>query len=130
MATWSSSNNASVLTERRALLDARLALANGGSLRLYSSAPALLATCALSATAFGAADGSCLATANAVSPDVAPTTGTAIASAKILKSDGTTEVITLTVGLGGSGADVIIAGATLTPPSGSVIVVNSITVQG
>jgi len=128
MATWSSSNNASVLTQRQALLDARLALANGGSLKLYSAANAVLASCALSATAFGAANGSCIATANAVSNDASPTTGTAVSYAKIFKSDGTTEVMTLTVGL--SAADVIISGATLTIPSGATVVISSITVQG
>lgn len=130
MATWASANNSAVLTERQALLDARLDEADSGFLKLYNASNAVIASCALSATAFGAADGSCIATANAVTADLAPDVGETISYAKIVKSDGTTEVITLTVGLTGSGEDVIVSGATLTIPTGAGVAVSSITIQG
>lgn len=130
MATWSSANNTAALTERQALLNKRLDQADSGFLKLYNASNTVIASCALSATSFGNADASCIATANAVTADLAPTTGETISYAKIMESNGTTEVISLTAGLTGSGADVIVSGATLTIPSGAGVAVASITIQG
>lgn len=127
MATWSSANNAAVLTERQALLDARLAEADGGYLRLYNSSNTVIAELALGTPAFGAANGSCLATANAITPDAAPTVGGVIDHAKIVTSGGT-DVLSLTAGL--SGTEVIVAGGTLTIPASTSITASSVTVQG
>jgi hypothetical protein len=93
-----------------AACNALCALANGGSLKIYSGAqPAnantvisgqtLLATLALSATAFGNAVAG-VATANAITSATAVATGTA-AWFRVFKSDGTTVVFDGTVGTAG-----------------------------
>jgi hypothetical protein len=93
-----------------AACNALCALASGGSLKIYSGAqPAngntaisgqtLLATLALSATAFGNAVAGA-ATANAITSATAVATGTA-AWFRILKADGTTVVLDGTIGASG-----------------------------
>jgi hypothetical protein len=93
-----------------AACNALCALANGGSLKIYAGAqPAnantaisgqtLLATLALSATAFGNAVAGA-ATANAITSATAVATGTA-AWFRVFKSDGTTVIFDGTVGTSG-----------------------------
>lgn len=93
-----------------AACNALCALANGGSLKIYAGAqPAnantaisgqtLLATLALSATAFANAVAGA-ATANAITSATAVATGTA-AWFRVFKSDGTTVVFDGTVGTAG-----------------------------
>ncbi len=113
---------------------AQTALCNGGSLRIYTGTqPALngavtgtlLATLPLSATAFGtptASAGTVTATANAITSATAGNTGTAGYHA-ILKSDGTTVVLTGSVGT--SGADLNLA--TLSIVSGATVSCSSYT---
>ena len=113
---------------------AQTSLCNGGSLRIYTGTqPALngavtgtlLATLPLSATAFGtptASAGTVTATANAITSATAGNTGTAGYHA-ILKSDGTTVVLTGSVGT--SGADLNLA--TLSIVSGATVSCSSYT---
>lgn len=72
--------------------------ADSGYLRFYSSTPTLLAECRMSAQAFGSPSGGAIA-ANAITSSDAVASGD-IASAKLLRSDGTTEIASLTVGVG------------------------------
>ena len=113
---------------------AAVALCNGGSLKIYTGAqPALngaltgtlLVTLPLSATAFAtptASAGTVTATANAITSATAVATGTAGYFA-ILKSDGTTVVLTGTVGT--SGCDLNLASVAIS--SGATVSVSSYT---
>lgn len=98
--------NAALIAEA----DAVCALLNNGYIRIYTgAAPAnpqaaatgtLLAELRFAATAFGAANGTGLSTANAIAGVTAGNTGTA-GYCRILKSDGTTAIADLTVGTSG-----------------------------
>lgn len=110
------SNTHISIAARNAALNAMLALANGGSIAIYSGAqPAnanaalsgntLLAQLPLSATAFAAASAGS-ATANAVTAAAAAATGTA-AWFRIYEADGVSSVADGSVGT--SAADCIIA---------------------
>ena len=111
------------------------ALANGGSLKIYTgSQPALngaitgtlLASLPMSATAFGtptASAGTVTATANAITSATAGNTGTAGYFA-ILKSDGTTVVLTGSVGT--SGADLNLSSLSIS--SGATVSCSSFTI--
>lgn len=100
------------IASRNAALDALTALANGGTVNLYTgaqpstpetaTAETLLASCTLADPAFGAAANG-IATANTISDDAAAdATGTA-GWFRVLASDGTTALWDGTVGT--SGAD-------------------------
>ena len=129
-------------TYARACLDAGLALANSGKLRIYTgtqpadantalSGNTLLGEFTMAATAFpaSAAAGtaptrSASATANAVADITAVATGTATWG-RLLKSDGTTVLMDGTVGL--SGCDFNLTDVTIT--SGETMSVTSIAVS-
>jgi len=123
----------------RAMADVLAALANGGTLRLYSgSQPAeadaaptgtLLASGALPNPAFGAAtDGAPggVATAAAIAAITASAPGT-LGWFRVLSSGGAT-IWDGNIGLGASGADMIVAGASLAVVAGSSITISSLTV--
>jgi hypothetical protein len=126
-------------TAARTMADALTTLANGGSLRVYSgsqpaeadAAPAgtLLGQGSLPSPAFAAATDAApggRATANAISAFTASVAGT-LGWFRILSSGGAT-LWDGNVGLTGSGADMIVAGATLDIVLGGSITVSSLTV--
>jgi hypothetical protein len=94
---------------------------NGGTLVFHTSAHAVVASCALSATAFGAPSAGVI-TANAISDGTVSTGGT-VAHAHLVTS-GSTEQCTLTCGT--SGAEIILSGLTFS--SGDKITVSSLTI--
>ena len=87
--------NATVLNSMIAVLSTA---ANSGYLRFFSSTDVLIAEGRFSATAFAAPSNGSI-TANAITASDAVAAGN-IAYAKILQSDGSTEVASLTVGVG------------------------------
>ncbi len=105
------------------------ALLNGGAMQYYSgSIPAspetaittqtLLATDAFANPAFGTPSFTSPnegAVANWVNTTFSPTTQGVVGFARGVKADGTTAVNDYTVGLAGSGADIILGGLTLQP---------------
>lgn len=104
------------VAQANAVNDARRTAYNGGSLRFYTGARpvnvaagvsgTLLATLALSATAFAASVNRVL-TANAITSANAVAGGT-IGYAACLASDGTTVLSTHSVSLAGNGGEVIV----------------------
>lgn len=122
------------IASRQAFLDGELAQCNGGSRKFYSGArPAglvatgtLLATCPASATCSGATNSSGVATHNAFTTDAAPTATGTIGYAMLCKADGT-PVFNESVGLAGSGADVIVDNLNTTQTTGTVAVLSSTT---
>lgn len=114
--------------------DAVCALLNNGYIRIYSgtvpATPAtsatgtLLAELRFAATAFGASNGTGLATANSIASVTASASNTA-GYCRILKSDGTTAVADLTVGT--SGADLNLN--SLSIASGAAVSITSFTYQ-
>lgn len=118
------------IAQRQSAWDTILALLNGGSLKFYSGArPAaftlsgntLLSTCPLSATACGATNSSGVAALNAVTTDSAPAASGTVTFAFACKSDGT-PILNLSVGLSGSGADIIVDSTTVVGTTGTVAV--------
>jgi len=73
-----------------------------GSLVFQTSADAEVATLALGNPAFGAANGSAIATANAISSDTSATGGT-IAKARLKNAAGTDKIICSVTATGGGG---------------------------
>lgn len=124
------------IAARRAAVDARTALINvggAGSLSIYSgtqpaspdaalSGNTLLVSCALSATAFGAANSSGVATANAITAGNPVANGTA-SFYRIFAGNGTTAVIDGTVGT--SGSDLNLGSTTIS--IGVPVTINSLT---
>lgn len=124
-----------------AAMSARCALANGGTLAIYASpqpadantavtTQALLATLALSATAFGtpAASGGAgsrtvTATANAIAAGTAAATGTA-AWFRVFEANGTTAVLDGSAGT--SGCDLNLSTTSIT--AGGPVTVSALTV--
>lgn len=86
-------------SSRNAAVNARTALVNSGSVKIYTSGDVLLVSCALASTAFGSASTG-VATAATISDGTAVATGTA--SYATLCNSGGTEIIRLTVGTSGS----------------------------
>lgn len=79
---------------------------DGGTIELQTAADAVIATFALGTPAFGdAVDG--VATMNAVADDETPVVGGANITKAVVKRADTTTSHTATVGLAGSGADII-----------------------
>ena len=118
------------IAQRQSALDAILATLNSGSLKFYSgtrpaaftlSGNTLLATCPLNATACGATNSSGVATFNAITADNAPAASGTATFAFACKADGT-PVLNLSVGLGGSGADVILDDVNIVGTTGTVVV--------
>ena len=116
-------------------LDAKLALLNGGTLQFFAAPkPAdantaltgqtLLASCAFGSPAFAPAVAG-IATANAVTNGVGLLVGT-LGWARGFKADGTTTVGDFSVGLAGSGADVVLT--TLSIDTVHAVNVNAMTV--
>lgn len=97
MATWA-------IAGRQAAVNALAALCNGGTIKFYSAADALLASCTFGATAFGGANASAVTVAAAVTDSGAASAGT-ISYGKLWKSDGTTQVGQLTCTVTGGGGD-------------------------
>lgn len=97
---------------RKAALDAILALLNGGSFRLLTSASAEIASLPLSATAFGAATTASpsVATSNAITADTSITANSTIGRFA-LRTSGAVDRIAGTVGT--SGADLNVTSATV-----------------
>ena len=94
---------------------------NGGSLKFLTSADAVIATCTLSATAFGAPSAGVI-TAAAIASDTSTAAGT-VAKAKLYTSGGT-EQASLTVGT--SGTEIILS--SLVFASGDTLSVSSLTI--
>ena len=105
------------IATRNAALNARTALYNTGTIKIYSgtrpatpdtalSGNALLVTLTFGATAYGAA-ASGVATANAITSGVAAATGTA-SFARAFKSDGVTAIADLDCGIAASGKEIIL----------------------
>ena len=120
---------------RNAGLDARMALLDGGTLQFFAvpkpadantalSGQVLLASCAFGTPAFAPAVAG-VATANAVANGVGLAVGT-LGWARGFGADGTTVVGDFTVGLAGSGADVLLA--TLSIDTVHAVNVNAMTV--
>lgn len=116
------------IAQRQTAMDAWNTLLNGGTLKFYSgtrpaafslSGNTLLATCPLNATAFGATNGSGVATANAITTDSAPAASGTTTFAFACKSDGT-PVYNLSVGL--SASDIIVDNTTIVGTTGTVAV--------
>lgn len=104
----------------KAAVDALAALFNSGTLKFYTgtipATPAtavttqtLLGTVTMNATAFGAGTSAnpSIATANAITQDSSADANGTATWARALASNGTTVLADLTVGLSGSGADII-----------------------
>jgi len=117
-------------------LDAKMALLNGGTLQFFAAPrPAdantalagqtLLASCLFGSPAFTAASGG-VTMANVVANGAGLAVGT-IGWARGFEADGTTVVADFSVGLTGSGADVILG--TLSIDTAHTIVINSMTVS-
>lgn len=117
------------LAARQASGDAVLALLNGGTtdpagdLRFITGAAAEVAILPLSNPAFGAVDGTGVATANAVTPDTTTIAGT-VATFELRNRDNAI-VISGTVGLVGSGADIELTSVTYS--NNETITVSSLT---
>lgn len=121
------------IVTRNAELNAINALANSGKLKLYTGAmPAtpetavsgtLLATLTMNATAFGAASAGAAA-AGAITSDTNAAASGTVGYARLMKSDGTTALMDLTVGL--SAADLIFDSLTVT--AGSTVSVSALTI--
>lgn len=116
----------------RAAADAVCALANGGTIKIYTgSQPAnadatatgtLLVTLNFSATAFAASTGAGVAAANAIAGANAVASGTA-AWFRAYKSDGSTAVFDGSVGT--SGADLVLSSVAIT--NGGNVAVSALT---
>jgi len=109
-----------ITTIRNSIVDV-FDVVDGGSLRFLTAADAIIATCALSATAFGAPSAGVI-TAAAITSDTSTAAGT-IAKAKLYTSGGT-EQATFTVGT--SGAEIILS--SLTFAAGDTLSVSSLTI--
>jgi len=119
------------LSLRQANAQTKAARCDGGFIRLYNgtrptdadtalSGNTLLATGGYSNPAFGAADSTGTCTSNAISSETnAPNAGTAT-FARLFESDGTTVVADVSVGIAGSGAELIVS--TLTIGAGATVV--------
>jgi len=109
---------------KNSALDTVFNNANSGFVRFYNSSNTLIASCAMGSTAFAAAsDGS--KTANAITKESNTSAGT-VSYANVQNSSSTV-LATLTVGLAGSGADVILTG--LTFASGEELSIASLVVS-
>ena len=125
------------IARRKATIDAITARLNSGVIKIYTgtrpatpdtalSGNTLLGTLTFGDTAFGAADSSAVATANAITQDSsADATGTA-AWARMLESDGTTVVADCNVGT--SAADIVLNTTSIV--TGGPIVISSMTLSG
>jgi hypothetical protein len=123
------------IAARNAAVDGMAALLNSGYIRFYTGArPAdpsvaissqtLLAELRFGATAFAAAAAGSAA-ANAITPDSgADNTGTAV-WARLLKSDGTTAVLDVDIGVGGGGAPPCIILASVAIQIGALVSLSS-----
>lgn len=108
-----------------AIVNAIAALCNGGSVKFHNAAHAVLASCAFSATAFAAANGSGVAMANAMTVSGASGGGT-IDHAHIYKSDGTTVLVALTCGV--AAEDVVLSELVLA--AGDTVFIRALSLSG
>ncbi len=95
---------------RNAACDGIVDLLNSGTLELQTSGDVEVATLTFAATAFGAASTG-VATAGTITSDTSATGGTA--SKGIMKTSGAAEIASLTAGVSGSGADIIMTSLTV-----------------
>ena len=110
-------------TSRNAAVNAVAALCNSGTVKFHTAAHSVVATCTFGATAFGAS-ASGTATANAITDDTNATGGT-IDHAHLYKSDGTTDLMSVTCTATGGGGDIELS--SLSIGAGDTVSITSLT---
>ena len=111
-------------TEMNATMTGRMNRLAGGSIRLKGAADELINTTSIDTPA-GTVTGATLTLSGMPKTTTPALTGTAIAKAELVDSAGVVRQSTTSVGLSGSGAQVIVS--SLTPAAGSTVRIDSYT---